>query len=106
MKRIFLLTILLGVVSAMAQEQPAPNAAAGTNWFDNSNGITNAGVNLLAEGSVDALRYGLFTYHGMVGATIDSVKRLNRDVSQDRNDSLFPDANSSRLSGISTAHRT
>ena len=28
MKRIFLLTILLGVVSAMAQEQPAPNAAA------------------------------------------------------------------------------
>jgi tetratricopeptide (TPR) repeat protein len=28
MKRIALLTILLGVVSAMAQEQPAPNAAA------------------------------------------------------------------------------
>lgn len=28
MKRIFLLTILLGVVSAMAQEQTAPNAAA------------------------------------------------------------------------------
>jgi outer membrane receptor protein involved in Fe transport len=37
---------------------PAPNTTAGTNWFDNSNAITNAGVNLLAEGSVDAVRYG------------------------------------------------
>lgn len=53
--------------------------------------------------AVDAARYLLFTYHGMVGATIDSAKRLNRDVHQDRNDTLFPDT--SRLSGISTAHR-
>jgi outer membrane receptor protein involved in Fe transport len=44
--------------SDMVAYLPAPGAAPGVKRYENTNGITNLGMNLLAEGSIEDLRYG------------------------------------------------
>jgi hypothetical protein len=61
-------------------------------------------VNGLLSKNCDSLRYGLFTYHGLLGATIDSHKRLNRDSAIAEDTDIFS-APTPRLSQLSTAHR-
>jgi iron complex outermembrane receptor protein len=60
--------------SDMVAYVPATNATSGESWFANTNGITNYGLNLLAEGSLAELRYG--TTLTLAHTSLDSGRDL------------------------------